>query len=150
MNSANVGTTSIGGSWLDMSANTGYMQPITVTGLLSEVRAHIRHDVANVPSITAVMYSDDSGAPDYLLIDAMLGSSSILATATGRWFSFPVGRWFESATTVWVGIYCTGNQFIDLAYETSGGSGGSRAGLSDSATWTSGSNDYSIYGVVLT
>ncbi len=143
------GVTSVGSQWLEIAHAGVLLQSFTVEGLFSELVAHVRHDVANVPNLAAYVYDDDSGSPGELIVAGVQSGTAILVTATGRWWSFPVGRWFAASETVWAGLNLFGNQSMDIAYETTGGDGGSRASLSDSGTWTAGTRAYSMYAVLL-
>lgn len=146
-----IGTTTVGGSWLNLASGTMWVQPHTVTaGLLSEIRVHVRQDVANVPRIAAFLFPDHATLtrPGPCMGISPLGGNDWIATAAGRWVSFPFGTWFASSTDVWLGIILVGANSMDIAYETTGGDAGTY-GLNDSAGFTATTNDISMYAVVL-
>lgn len=148
-----VGRTDVGGSWLTMSNGPIYLRSVTVpaNSCLAAVVGHLRHAVANVPSLAAYVWEDSGGAPGLVRFAAPISATtSILVSTTGRWLHAPVGLWVDAETDFWIGFQMVGNTSFDIAYDTSGADGGSLASASDSATWTSGDDDYSFHALVLT
>lgn len=144
---ATVGTDTVGSGWLTLGNGPVYLQSgsVQAESWVVAVVAHLRHPVANVPSLGAYVLTDDDGEPGVFVSTPSENGNAILMTSTGRWFTFPVGLWVPDAATFWYGISMSGNTSLDLARETTGGDGGSLASQSEAATWTSGSNDYSMY-----
>jgi len=145
------GRTTVGASWQVMGSGVLYLIPVTIPAdhLLGNIAAHLRNSVANVHSIAGYVYADAAGAPgDVLGFSGQVTGSSLLGTSTGRWVHFSVGLWFAVETDVWVGVSrsVAGANSWDMAFDATGGSGGSRASTSDAAAWTPGTNDWSIYG----
>lgn len=148
-----VGTTSVGSAWLTMSSGTVYLRSISVPAgnCLAAVVSHVRHQVANVPDLRAVVFEDVAGAPGKLRYSgAASGTASLLMSTAARWLHIPVGLWVASTTTFWIGLQMfAGGSNIDIAYETSGSDGGTLSAVDDGGTWTSGDDDYSIYGMLV-
>lgn len=152
MIASTVGRTSVGASWQTMSNGPLYLVPVTIPGdrLFANIACYIRHQVANVPNVGGYVYADNSGAPGDVMAFTGQDGTAVLGTGAGRWFHFPVGMWVASSTSVWIGLSrTTGGGSWDLAYDSTGGSGGSLASPSDSAAWTPGTNDWSIHAVLL-
>lgn len=148
---ATVGRTTIGASDQTMANGPAYLIPVTVpaTSLLVSVQAHVAQPIANVPHVAAFVYTDDTGAPGDLMAFTGQNNTALLLNSTGRWFNWPIGRWFEAETDVWIGISLVGSTAWDLSFDATGGLGGTLATPSDAAVWTAGTNDWSIHGVVL-
>lgn len=149
-----IGTITVGGSWLTMVSGTVYLRSVALLAdtCLAAIVAHIRHQVANVPTLRAVVFEDVAGAPGLLRYQgAMSGGTSILMSTAGRWFHTPVGLWIPADGTYWVGLQMiAGASTFDIAYETSGSDGGTLSAVNDAGTWTAGNDTYSIYTMLLT
>lgn len=146
-----VGRTTVGASNQDMSAAAIYLKKVTIPagGTLSSVDAHLKTSVANVPSVAGVVMSDNGGVPGSFLHLSPATTNAVLTANTYRWFSFPFGGVFASATAVWIGLVMLDTGSIDLAYDTTGGTDGVLASASEAAAWTAGTQNYSIRASIL-
>lgn len=146
-----VGTTSVGGSWLTMTNGTVYLRSVALIAdtCLSAVVSHIRQQVANVPTLRAVVFDDNAGAPGKLRFQGTTSATSLLMSTAARWFHYPVGLWIPTNATYWIGLQMVGGTSIDISYATSGGDGGTLSAVNDAGTWTSGDDLYSIYGMMI-
>lgn len=145
-----VGTTTVGSQWLQLGNGPVRLRSVALLAntCLASVVTHLRHQVANVPTLRGVVFEDVAGAPGLLRHGgAAAGGSanSILMGTTGRWYTHPVGLWIPANATYWIGVQLIGSGSIDIALETTGGDGGSLASVSDAATWTAGDDLYSIH-----
>lgn len=146
------GRTTVGGSWLSLTSGVVYLRSITVPAdsCLAAVVCYLRHQVANVVTVAGYVWDDNGGVPGKVLMAGPVsdGTSTILLTP-GRWMYFPAGIWTTAGATFWVGVQMLGGSSFDLAYDAAGSDGGTKASAGDAAAWTSGSNDWSIHGLVL-
>lgn len=154
MTATRPGRTSVGGSWLTFTFGPVLLQSIAVpaNSVLASVAGYVQQTVANVVTMGAHVWDDNAGVPGKLRFIGQPadGNNLIMMPAVGRWLHFPVGLWNPSAATLWVGLQMLGGASFQLAYDTTGGDGGSKAGAADANVWTSGTNSYSLHGLVLT
>lgn len=149
-----VGTSTIGASWQGMGSLT-YVQKTTIpAGLLTEIRAYIRHDVANIPNIGAWIFDHDVGldrSKNIIAVSPQFGNA-MLGSAAGRWMNFPIGKLFtDVSTTVWLGLRMagTGSSALDFAYEPTGAESGTTA-LGVGSSFFPDTKDMSLYAVMAT
>lgn len=159
-----VGTTSVGGSF-DSTPKT-ILKKVTLAtdGFLGSIAVHVKGNSSGGAFIGGYVMSDNSGTPLNVIAThnpsrsgaTVLNSSIGVMNGTGRWVTVPIGAWL-TAGDYWLVVIMNGSTGTDCQVAYSSGTGTDRTKSSTDGPYdhsvgasSTGTNDYSIYGNLLT
>lgn len=161
-----LGYNTVGGSTETMTNSRFLAKKVTVSsaGLLASISCYIDLGASNdsVSAISALLYTDSAGTPQYLVAANMMSNDLILLdNAAGgggntnpRWFHIPIGA-YVTAGDYWIAVGGGDVAGFRIYYDGSGSDRYYTSGGSWSADWgfyapTTTANQYSIRASLIT
>lgn len=127
-----VGYNTVGASWENIGGDRCIVSKITLAsaGTIISVEAYLRQSGPNAAPVWGVVYTDNSGTPDKVI---MVSSSGAVNASTGfylnnsgtnpgpgRWMSLGGGIYLP-AGTYWIGVFQASVAETDIAYDSGAG-----------------------------